>query len=241
MTKDTKQTAEFVKEALRRRHNSILPPLHRGGKPTPGQWTTIEEYYDIDMLAFAAWINPKPSVPNVGKKKTKYPTVGYEIKVSRQDMRKELLAPQKRARGVAMCHQFYFAIPYNLMKKDELDFHEPDEWGYRFGAGWKNYAKYYDRTKCPKCNGWKNLKKNCKTCSGKGYTKRSVVEDTAPTLWLPKDVGLVVVNKSGIAKEIIKAPVREPDMSLWNIGTLVRHASFRPDKKHVEQIVKRNS
>jgi hypothetical protein len=100
--------AAHVKEAIRRRHPAIA---QFGG---PGAWTTVEEWEGIDVLALSAWSSAKP------------PIVGYEIKVSRGDYRREILKPSKRARAVAMCWQFYLAVPKGLLKKEERDYVQPE-------------------------------------------------------------------------------------------------------------------
>ena len=64
-----------VKAALRLRH-----PASRAQMPEP--WTVLEEWRGIDLLAISAW----QSLGN-------YARIGYEIKVSRSDLRRELLKP----------------------------------------------------------------------------------------------------------------------------------------------------
>lgn len=100
--------AADVKDALRRRHPAVDLMLQG-----PGQWTTTEEFLSIDLLAFNAW---------GGNGGPRYGRVGYEVKVSRQDFRREVLTPSKRAREVAFCHEFYFAVPRGLLKPEEVAF-----------------------------------------------------------------------------------------------------------------------
>jgi len=101
-------TAEEVKGALRGRHPAIA---QYGG---PGAWTVLEEWSGIDVIAFAAWSSVGP------------PIVGYEVKVSRGDYRRELLKPSKRALAVKGCHAFYFATPKNLLTKEEKAYVQPE-------------------------------------------------------------------------------------------------------------------
>ena len=103
----TGATAEDVKEALRRRH----PGTTAGSMP--GQWTCIEEWLGIDLLALNAW-----SAADV---------IGYEVKISRSDLRRELLKPEKRAKAVASTTEFYFAVPAGLLTPEEIAYEEP-EW-----------------------------------------------------------------------------------------------------------------
>jgi hypothetical protein len=113
-------TAEAVKDALRRRH-----PVYEPGYQGVGRWTCIEEWAGIDLLALDAWRSAA--------------VVGYEVKVSRGDMRTELLRPHKRAAGVAMCTRFYFAVPKGLLTADELAFQEPLDVDH----------SWFERERCP--------------------------------------------------------------------------------------------
>lgn len=78
-----------------------------------GRWTTIREWMGIDLLALDAW--------SAGA------VIGYEVKVSRADMRTELLKPHKRLRAVQHTTHFYFAVPKGLFTFEELAYTEP-EW-----------------------------------------------------------------------------------------------------------------
>lgn len=171
--------AEEVKEALRRRHPAMWP----GTDDTPGAWTCLEEYMNVDLLAFGVWAGAR--------------RVGYEVKVSRSDYRRELLRPGKKWRGMTFCHQFYFATPIHLLTDDELDWQEP--------------------------GGFDPLDKD-------------QLAD-APTLWVPVDVGLLVVEPWGASSRcrvLKEAPHTEPTRVLdqREIGELVRWASARPDPRH---------
>lgn len=144
-----KRTATDVKLALRRRH-----PEHGG------MWVCIEEAFSgiangcggIDLLAVGAWRSAKaPGLPGAGRRGGGWGgsplvdhtcvTVGYEVKVSRGDFRRELYGYQPtnpRARSVPkwpgkaelamrLVHYFMFAVPQGLLHPDEIDRREP--WG----------------------------------------------------------------------------------------------------------------
>lgn len=104
-------TAAEVKKALYRRHAATT-------EFGPGPWTCVEEWHQIDFLAFAAWTQPKPA-------RCRHARIGYEVKVSRSDYKRELERPFKRAGAVAFCHEFYFAVPEGLLKTDEIEWIEP--------------------------------------------------------------------------------------------------------------------
>lgn len=274
-----KLTAEDVKDALRRRHRAF-EPMYEG----VGRWTCIEEWENIDLLALDAWASAE--------------VVGYEVKVSRGDMRSELLDPTKRARAVAMCTRFYFAVPAGLLTPAERAYEEP-EWAAedfvrqpctnpicRAGGvrrGWhrstpkprgkilRGTAKegvsihlgfHTDRSEPGEMPGYSHTAEVtacCAVCKGYGTTKRSRVENEAPTLWVPRDVGLVVVGPGGcsvlkespvrkITEPIIPWPYRgrpasiarisEQDVSRLErqaINQLVRWVSFRPDPRHTNR------
>lgn len=264
-------TAREVKDALRRRH----PAMREG---MPGPWTTLEEYHNIDLLAFAAWSSPTPKVRGVAR-----PIVGYEVKVARGDYRRELLRPDKRATAVARCHQFYLATPKDLLTKEEKAYVEPDHFeGQAFvrdpcpeGCARDRYhgsrSKKTGRTRpvpvimgdryctlnhvygeegvwhLPKDEDegkepdeWERNRKrqdyvweDCKTCDGRGYMRKSVVEEEAPTLWIPKDVGLIEI-RGGKCFVVRKAPINHDPNDNWSIGQVVRYASFRGDPRHRE-------
>lgn len=245
-------TAADVKDALRRRHPALDP---FGG---PGQWTCVEEWHAIDLLAFNAWS---------GNGGPRYGRVGYEVKVSRSDYRRELLAPAKRAGAVAFCHEFYFAVPKGLLKPEELAFEEP--------AVLQDRAAY-DRERCPgyygaRCSpsyrlgrrrqnkgphtvrfgnggnpyGWSKHQYDlvCPTCEGKGYVLLALAERICPQLWVPADVGLVEIDGGG-CHVTRKAPRRAPrglggalePFTDHVVAGLVRHASYRPDPRHADRL-----
>lgn len=223
-------TAEDVKERLRGRH--------AGGfqGPMVGEWTCLEEWRGIDLLAISAW------------QSSKYRRVGYEVKISRSDLRRELLRPDKRAHQVALCDEFWFAVPAGLLTPDEKAYVEP-EWEdedfarrrcpagcckYRGRRGTFARVPVPATLKYPGENyewcGWTNWP--CERCDGKGYEAVSRVERDAPTLWIPADVGLVEVSARG-THVVRKAPRTKPtDLSWSAVADLVRWASARPDPRH---------
>lgn len=204
----------------------------------PGPWTCVEEWMGIDLVAFSAWA----SAGN-------YARVGYEVKVSRSDLRRELLNPGKRMRAVRWCNEFYLAVPRGLLTASELAYREPD---------WE--PGDFTRESCPaateplwpsRCRRGKveailigplertrssyrhHVVVKCPTCQGKGTIGASRVEKTAPTLWVPNDVGLVEVDGNG-CHITRRAPRRQdvPALSPSTLGQLVRWVSLRPDPRH---------
>lgn len=274
-------TAREVKDALRRRHPAVA---EYGG---PGPWTTLEEWANIDLLAFSAWSSKKP------------PIVGYEVKVSRSDYRRELLKPEKRTAAVAGCWQFWFAVPKGLLTKEEKAYVEPEHFrGQAFvrdscpercskikgqerryllsadarrsmqlvteataklsGSWWTIPSAYGDAASSLRGHGWGDKKvevrgeynpdddhynaggpvqewRACTSCDGRGYTRKSVVEEEAPTLWVPNDVGLIEVHPNGRCHVVRKAPLEEPTHPIGDLCQLVRWVSFRPDPRHVAE------
>jgi hypothetical protein len=258
---------EDVAAALYRHHPAYSGPT---GKP----WVVLREWMGIDLLALECWRQAR--------------VIGYEIKVSRSDMRAELLDPTKRMEAVSRCTQFYIAVPAGLLTADEIEFVEPD-WSladfeppictnpecrarhYLNGRGWmkrrakprgprlrgtdlegvtvhlgsgresgrgpdgSSYSIRYERTAC------------CAVCRGYGRVGRSRVEEEAPTLWVPKDVGLVEVSGQGVV-EVRRAPVRKMPKTViggaadqdehrnrlvrHGIAQIVRHASAYQDPRH---------
>ena len=236
-------TAAEVKEALRARH----PATQKlGAKTVPGVWTCVEEWQDIDLVAFSAYKHP----PTGAQRRAAYPRVGYEVKVSRSDLRRELLSPGKRRRYLQLCHEFYLAVPAGLLRDDELAYVEPD---------WQ--PGDFERDGCPercrRADHWMTkrelaaaglrpglhlgrgaaglpLPEACGVCGGRGYVNGSVVEQQAPYVWVPRDVGLVVVA-DGRCRVVRKSPVnlQVAELSGQLLGDLVRWASARPDPRHV--------
>ena len=224
-------TAREVKEALRARHPATAEGM-------PGPWTCIEEWMNIDLLAVAAWASVRPY--------PRYARVGYEVKISRSDYKRELAKPYKRAAAVAFCHEFYFAVPHGLLKPLEVTWREP--WGFA------NAGPPFERERCPgaygsfcheghvtfgKGRGTREWRRRylglCLTCRGRGWVAESpAVRAQAPALWIPDDVGLIVVYPSGRTVIAKKAPQRTPEtrFSDMNLGQLIRWISVRPDPRH---------
>lgn len=238
--------AREVKDALRRRHPATSEHM-------VGPWTVLEEVFEIDVLAIGANANPVNAA-----RKVRYPRVGYEVKVSRGDMRSELLKPSKRRNARRLCSEFYFAVPRGLMKPGEIEFLEPewepedfmretcpahcrrprkrDLWGDEKPP--KGTALYTEiAVRWPRQKGWPSGYPlygwvDCETCDGKGYLSKSRVEVEAPTLWVPRDCGLIEVDGRG-CHVVRKSPVQEPlPLNPYELGTLVRWASVRPDPRH---------
>lgn len=226
--------AREVKDRLYARH-----PGHGG--QMPGPWTVIEEYRCIDVLAFSAWSSAK-----------KYARIGYEVKVSRSDLRNELLRPDKRAGNVAWCNEFYFAVPSGLLTPEELAYVEP-EWAPEDFVGERcpgflgercqpmfrrrRYSRshYVDVPNPSTTSGWWDRTRRilCPTCGGKGSTTKPRVVREAPTCWVPRDVGLVVVGGNG-SRVVKPSPKRATVAPIEQIelGVLIRWVSMRPDQRH---------
>lgn len=114
----TKWTAEEVKTKLRGRHAATQS---MGIRTVPGPWTCIEELLGCDLVAFAAVQRPFHGPGHGTVATAKYPRVGYEVKVSRADYRKELRQPWKRERAISLTHAFYFAVPLGLLTPEERE------------------------------------------------------------------------------------------------------------------------
>lgn len=231
--------ARTVKNKLYARHPG-------SGGQMPGPWTVIEEFRCIDLLAFSAWSSASD-----------YARVGYEVKVSRADLRAELLNPHKRARNVEWCNEFYFAVPAGLLRPDEIEWDEPEwapeDWvgercpgwqGRQCASGWPKRRKtYFIEVPKPVTSEWsweRHEKVVCPTCKGKGVVAASRVEREAPTCWIPRDVGLVVVTGRG-TKLVKRSPLRSevPTLESPQLGQLVRWISMRPDPRHAARRAQR--
>jgi hypothetical protein len=231
-------TAADVKEKLRGHHSAI----QWLGKPVPGAWTCVEEWERIDLLAISAHRHP----PKHSSKLAPYPRVGYEVKVTRGDMRADLLDPSKREHYHQLCNRLFYAVPLGLLTPAEIAWEEPDDFS-KPGA--------FERRACPgrRCTpvrkrrsrydppaghfwtdvGGQRVAKPCLVCDGRGYLTRSLVEQTAPTLWVPRDVGLAVVSERGVSI-VRRAPWRETKpLTPHQLADLLRWVSFRPDPRHV--------
>lgn len=229
-------TARELKDKLYARHAATQL---MGTRRVPGGWTVVEEWREIDVLAFSAHASPQPSVG------ARYPRVGYEVKVSRADYRRELLRPHKRTPAVAWCNAFYFAVPRGLLTEEELAYQEP-EWESRDFmrvpcSGFSDYTNFCHKGQRrgpfigPLERGsYRNyVQYKCETCNGKGYLQKSRVELEAPTLWVPRDVGLVVVDGRGCTV-VKRSPVRREVPAVGNreLNQIVRWISARPDPRH---------
>jgi hypothetical protein len=240
------RTAQEVKERLRARH----PATQLQGRATvPGAWTCVEEYAGLDLLAFSAQATPASGAQRPPKG-ARYPRVGYEVKVSRADLRQELLHPEKRLRARLLCHELYLAVPKGLLRPDELAFKEPAHFGDP-----KNFVRKHCPNHCAQVR-YRNRRRSgpymvlregfdwgsqdfnerhilCPVCAGKGYLEKSRVELEAPQLWVPQDVGLVEVSHN--CRVIRSSPVNhdaELPLDDRGLGDLVRWVSARPDPRH---------
>jgi hypothetical protein len=269
-------TAAEVKDALRARHHAA-----GGNGGMPGEWTCLEELFGIDLLAWSAW--------------SKNTRIGYEVKVSRSDYRRELLAPDKRATAVALCNEFYLAVPNGLLTSHELAYREPgdlrpsdfqrercpgvpgitpverptrlfgehDVSRYRFGGQCRKASAHdgalrgkhtvlmprpavleaqTERERLRGPDEWRIREHGqtlivCPTCQGRGYIAKSRVEQEAPTLWVPADVGLVVIYETGTTRVLRKAPYRRngerTELTSYQVAQAIRWTSIRPDPRHV--------
>lgn len=258
--------AREVKDAVRRRHPGGV------NGTMPGPWTVIEEYLGIDVLAFSAWSRPAGTPTGAPS----YPIVGYEVKVSRGDYRREILRPDKRAAAVSRCHAFYFATPKGLLTKEERAYTEPEHFegqafqrepcparclkphrqqrdrGIRLSGRWIEVPTAFGDRACRTYTWRKNDDgvdegyritherpgrrwEVCETCEGRGYLRQSIVEQEAPTLWVPGDVGLVEVTERS-CRVVRKAPINAEPTENWSISQLVRFVSMRPDPRHHEPV-----
>jgi hypothetical protein len=248
-------TASDIKTALRRRHPAYEPMLQGVGR-----WVTLEEWQGVDLLALDAWRSGE--------------VVGYEVKVSRGDMRSELLDPSKRAAAVAMCTRFYFATPAGLLTPEERAWEEPEfapddfvrsrctnpQCSERYPRrGWyKNSPKprgpklrgtpregvsvrlgyTVDKGEHPRGGTYTHhvaVEACCAVCRGYGTTTRSRVELEAPTLWIPRDVGLVVVGPRGcsVLKEAPHRKVTEPIIPWPHLG--YRRVDGRTPRRRISE------
>lgn len=161
--------AEDVKYALRRHH----PGADTGGMV--GQWTCIEEWRSIDLLALNAW--------------QKADVIGYEVKVSRSDLRRELLKPHKRADALACTTEFYLAVPEGLLTDEEVAFEEPEwepgDFERAVCPGVAPFGPEYARER------WGLYGPRTHPYGGRCYRDRqrriNVVDVPVPAVWTPPD------------------------------------------------------
>lgn len=272
----TALTAEEVKDALRAHHPAIAV-----GGAFVGRWTCLEEFASIDLLAVDAWSSAS--------------VVGYEVKISRSDLRSELLNPTKRAVAIALTTHFYIAVPKGLLTPEEIAWREP-EWkpeDFKRGPctnqqcsarhkrrGWgRDQPKPrgstlrgtsdegvsvrlgYDTEQGvhPKGGTYSHtfaITACCAICKGYGTVGKSRVEEIAPTLWVPRDVGLVEIDGRGV-HEVKRSPVRKETKGLLDldprrrgsmdpatlnrmnrvlVASLIRWVSARPDPRHIRLV-----
>lgn len=226
-------TAADVKDRLRR----LYPATQRmGGTLFPGVWITVEEWNEIDLLAIGV------------THATKRAWIAHEVKVSRSDLRTELLHPYKREAYKTFATQLYLAVPDGLLKPEELAYEEPE---FTFGfdcpasCAHRRSTKTKTKIRVPApvvrgtiCDGrhasydddWEYV--TCPTCKGSGSPAFTEFVANAPTLWVPRDVGLILVSgrKAWVEKE---APRIEPKaLDRESVGYLARWISARPDPRH---------
>lgn len=92
-------TAEHIEELLRKRHEKdVLVSECKNG----------ETWGARDLLKLDAWVLRRTYSPLT--------TIGYEIKVSRQDFEND----QKWTGYLDLCHQFYFVCPAGLIRATDL-------------------------------------------------------------------------------------------------------------------------
>lgn len=225
-------TAAEVRDALRRRHPAVQG---MGVRTVPGPWTCIEELLGCDLVAFSAHQRPQ-QIALVGRVNVPYPRIGYEIKVSRQDLRQELLDPYKRVDAVHAVHAFYIATPKGLLTDAEKEFVEP-VWSASDWVREPCTAGFISGRKSPRCTATQYGKTRCPECAGKGYIAKSLVEKMTPYLWVPRDVGLIEVYGSGENTRchvVREAPVNKTPKVVdgGDLGNLVRYVSAHPDPRH---------
>jgi hypothetical protein len=246
--------AADVKAALRRRHPAGYPD------GSEGPWTCIEEWRNIDLLAVSAWASCRPYPPHA--------RVGYEVKVSRSDYRRELIRPRKRAVAVKVCHEFYFAVPAGLLTQPEIDWRPPPalsadpspfqrapcpgaygapcyEGTVRFGVVDRRESRTRAMHESWGRNGrWVGVdysrvyRGSCPTCRGVGWIMEAgAVLADAPYVWVPDDVGLVIVGDHGATAVVRKAPRNFfPDPLTSGdkgVADLIRWVATRPDSRRV--------
>ncbi len=235
-------TAAQLKHHLRKRHPASQA---LGRELIPGAWVTLEEWMDIDFLALSAHASPASG----GETGIRYPRIGYEVKVARGDLRRELLSPAKRSKAVRFCNAFYLATPKGLLTKEEISYEEPDHF-----RDWKSFSRQSCPNHCYRQNNrdahdygnryyfdrHKGRQRTCRACDHKGYIGVSRAEEEAPTLWIPRDVGLIEVGENG-ARVVKRAPTRKrvTQLSGQQLADILRWTSARPDPRHLELSARR--
>jgi hypothetical protein len=178
---------------------------------SPGAWVCIEELWAIDLLAVSSWSSPPNRPAGV-----RFPRVGYEVTAG-------------------------------LLRPAEIDFVEPADWDHTAfcrvacpgpAEGTVERWSKYHPVRCVRgsLHDGSGLEPRavCPVCGGRGYERKARVELEAPTLWVPKDVGLIEVTPDGQTRIVRKAPVRRKPVDIpqhW-IGHALRWVSVRPDPRH---------
>jgi hypothetical protein len=71
----------------------------------------------IDLWAIATWESARAFGHGSGHEPL---MLGFEVKISRQDWKRELEYPDKREPAMSKCHVFYFAVPDGMVGPDEV-------------------------------------------------------------------------------------------------------------------------
>lgn len=108
-----------------------LLPDGRYGKLPSGSMTTIDQR--IDVFAMSCW----PS--------DHFRKIAFEVKVTRQDFKREIDRPVKRAGALAVSNMFYFVVPEGLVKAPEV----PDECGLMVLKG--DQLRVVKKAPCREC------------------------------------------------------------------------------------------
>lgn len=279
-----KLTASEVKDALRRRHPAFEP-----GYVGVGRWTTIEEWERIDLLALDAWqsaevvgyevkvsrgdfrselLKPAKRAAAVAMTTRFYFAVPAGLLTDEErafeqpefapdDFKRQLCTnPACTAKSYVVGRGFMrsAAKPRGTRRKGTdregvtIDLGDIVDRGEYPGGG-----TYTHHIKLEAC---------CAVCKGYGTLGTSWVEDICPYLWVPTDVGLIVVDHFGIAHVLKESPRRKtPEPILpWpyvagqgtsqtaenanriqrqSIAQLARWCSVRPDPRHVKSYTDR--
>lgn len=89
-----------------------------------GEWINLVEFHYIDLFSFHLWGDwpdaKQAARTGMPQGRVFHKRVAYEIKVTRADFRSEMRKPEKRAGAMALSHQFFFATPPGLVKRDEI-------------------------------------------------------------------------------------------------------------------------
>lgn len=243
----TEFTADDVRENLRRRYPATQM---MGTVRIPGQWVTLSEWKEIDLLAIGV------------TRSTNQEWIAHEVKVSRSDYRSELKQPHKRDAYKIYSHCLYFAVPDGLLKPEEIAFEEPDWVSERcagidgvycdrhYNGKTGHHSKVYTLVTPTEqveatLAGREPKRVKCPTCDGCGDVGLRKLLDAAPQLWVPRDVGLITVNGRG-SRIVKEAPRYEfggegnnyrryretGDLAMREVADIVRWASARPDPRH---------